>query len=153
MLSQQVRLACERIYRQLFEMHHQDFLSSRWGTGYLAMMVRFVIVLWTPSISTKILSLSGSSRIYSYSLAKLTTKLPRAAFTSEISSSIRSFFSKNSMIAAATIVSFYLCFPPNLPTASLSLRACLWMVQLVHVQLSILSYLWNYIRAVRISNT
>lgn len=45
------------------------------------------------------------------------------------------------MIAVAIMVNCYLCFPFNLPTASLSLRACLWMVQLVQVQLYILSSL------------
>lgn len=44
-LTQQVRLASEWIYRKLLEVHHQDFLNSKGDTGYLAMTVRLVIVV------------------------------------------------------------------------------------------------------------
>ena len=54
---QQLRLTGQWIDHQLFEVNNQDFLYGIGCTGYLVMTVLLVIVVCTPSISTKILSL------------------------------------------------------------------------------------------------
>lgn len=115
------------------------------------MTVRLVIVVCTPSISTKIVSRWGSSRISSYYFEKLRTNWARPALTSPISKSSRSALCRYSTIAVEILASFYLCCPFRYSTASLSLLTWRKTVQFVQVQLSMRSSRWYSLRADRTS--
>ena len=68
-LPQQLGVACEGVDNELLQVDHQYFLSLTLLTGYLVITDFLMIVDCTPSSSTKIVSLWGSSPISRYSFS------------------------------------------------------------------------------------